>query len=66
VPPNMNADEAVELAQKVGSGTVIPHHYDMFTFNTADVNDFVTLAAAAGVPFKVLQVGERWVYRKSN
>jgi L-ascorbate 6-phosphate lactonase len=65
VPPNMNAAEAVELAQKVGSGTVIPHHYDMFTFNTADVNDFVTLAETAGIPFKVLRAGERWVYRKS-
>jgi L-ascorbate 6-phosphate lactonase len=64
VPPNMNAAEAVELAQKVGSGTVIPHHYDMFTFNTADVNDFVTLATAAGIPFKVLQAGERWTFKK--
>jgi L-ascorbate 6-phosphate lactonase len=65
VPPNMNAAEAVELAQKVGSGTVIPHHYDMFTFNTADVNDFAELATAAGIPFAVLRAGERWVYRKS-
>jgi len=64
VPPNMNAAEAVQLAGEIGSGIVIPHHYELFTFNTADVNDFVTLAQAAGVPFAVLRAGERWVYRK--
>jgi len=64
VPPNMNAAEAVELAQKVGTGMVIPHHYDMFTFNTADVNEFVVLARAAGLPFAVLQPGERWTFKK--
>lgn len=64
VPPNMNAAEAVELAQKVGSGLVIPHHYDMFTFNTADVNDFVTLAEATHLPYAVLKPAERWVFTK--
>lgn len=64
VPPNMNAAEAVELAKKVG-GTVIPHHYDMFTFNTADVNEFAVLATAADMPFVILRAGELWTYRKS-
>jgi L-ascorbate metabolism protein UlaG (beta-lactamase superfamily) len=63
VPPNMNAAEAVVLAKQVG-GTVIPHHYDMFTFNTAHVDDFAALARAAGVPFQILRAGERWTYRK--
>lgn len=66
VPPNMNAAEAVSLAQAVGSGLVIPHHYDMFTFNTADVNDFAALARNTGLTFTILQPGERWTFRKSS
>lgn len=65
VPPNMNASEAVALAQAVGTGTVIPHHYDMFTFNTADVHDFERLATDAHVPFVVLQAGERFTFHKA-
>jgi L-ascorbate metabolism protein UlaG (beta-lactamase superfamily) len=61
VPPNMNMDEALALAAAVGQPLMIPHHYDMFTFNTADVNDFVRAADAAGQPYRVLQCGERFV-----
>lgn len=64
VPPNMNAAEAVALAKAVGNGLVIPHHYDLFTFNTADVNEFVALADAADLDYAVLQAGERWIWRK--
>jgi L-ascorbate metabolism protein UlaG (beta-lactamase superfamily) len=45
---------------------VIPHHYDMFTFNTADVNDFAALARAEGIPFAILRSGERWTFSRSN
>jgi L-ascorbate metabolism protein UlaG (beta-lactamase superfamily) len=64
VPPNMNAVEAVKLAQRVGSGLVIPHHYDMFTFNTASWKIFDALAENAGIPHKILQPGERFTFRK--
>jgi len=64
VPPNMNAAEAVALAKAVGSGTVIPHHYNMFTFNSADVKDFAVLAQAEGVPFHILRPGERWMFSR--
>jgi L-ascorbate metabolism protein UlaG (beta-lactamase superfamily) len=57
----MNMDEALALAAAVGQPLMIPHHYDMFTFNTADVNDFVRAADAAGQPYRVLQCGERFV-----
>ena len=63
-PPNMNADEALALASAVGSPLVIPHHYDMFTFNTADVGDFVVLADMRRQPYRILQAGERFVWRK--
>jgi L-ascorbate metabolism protein UlaG (beta-lactamase superfamily) len=66
VPPNMNAAEAVALAKAVGSGMVIPHHYDMFTFNTADVNDFAALAHAEGLSFTILRPGERWTFSQTH
>lgn len=60
-PPNMDAAEAVALAQEVGIPLVIPHHYDMFSFNTADVSDFARRADAAGVRYRVLRAGEKWI-----
>lgn len=66
VPPNMNAAEAVALAKAVGSGMVIPHHYDMFTFNTADVNNFAALARAEDIPFAILRPGERWTLNQPH
>lgn len=63
-PPNMNAEEAVVLAREVRPRLVIPHHYDMFTFNTADVRDFKRIASAAGVPHAVLRCGERFSWRR--
>jgi L-ascorbate metabolism protein UlaG (beta-lactamase superfamily) len=63
-PPNMNAAEALALAQAAHIRCVVPCHYDMFTFNTVDVRDFEALAQAAGQPYAVLQCGEKWLYRK--
>jgi L-ascorbate 6-phosphate lactonase len=62
VPGNMTAGEAVLLASRVRPRFVVPHHYDMFTFNTIPVDDFVTEASRLphGVSFKVLKCGERW------
>ena len=39
VPGNMTAAEAVDLAGRVRPRFVVPHHYDMFTFNTVPVDD---------------------------
>jgi L-ascorbate metabolism protein UlaG (beta-lactamase superfamily) len=64
VPPNMSAEDAVELAQAVKPRLVIPHHYDMFTFNTVDVSEFTHPAHAAGVPYRVLQGGERFIWQR--
>ncbi|MFN8377599.1 MAG: MBL fold metallo-hydrolase [Anaerolineae bacterium] len=62
VPPNMNAEEALALAQEVQPKLVIPHHYDMFTFNTADVNRFADRARELRVPYAVLRTGERYTW----
>ena len=40
VPGNMSAAEAVDLATEVRPRFVVPHHYDMFTFNTVPVAAF--------------------------
>jgi L-ascorbate 6-phosphate lactonase len=64
VPPNMNAQEAVDLARAINLPWMIPHHYDMFTFNTADVHDFERIAAAAGQKYVVLRCGEKFCWRK--
>ena len=64
VPPNMNAQDAVELAQIVDARLLIPHHYDMLTFNTVDVREFAALASNVQLPFAILNVGQRFVWRK--
>lgn len=62
VPGNMSASEAVDLATRIRPRFVVPHHYDMFTFNTVPVGDFEAEASRlpTGVEAKVLRCGERW------
>lgn len=62
VAGNLNCKETAELAEAISSKCVIPCHYDMFTFNTADVNDFVKQAEKINQPYKVLQGGGRFQY----
>ncbi|MEX2592587.1 MAG: MBL fold metallo-hydrolase [Anditalea sp.] len=60
VAGNLNAKEAAALGRDIGTGIVIPCHYDMFTFNTADPGEFITASEAIGQSYVVLQCGERW------
>lgn len=62
VPGNMTAAEAVDLANEARPRFVVPHHYDMFTFNTVPVGDFEAEARRLGhgVSPRVLRCGERW------
>lgn len=66
VPPNMNMHAALKLAAEIGMPLVVPHHYDMFTFNTADVADFVVAAEAAGQPQQVLPCGQKFMFTTSR
>jgi L-ascorbate metabolism protein UlaG (beta-lactamase superfamily) len=59
VAGNLNAREAAWLGREIGARTVIPCHYNMFTFNTAPVEDFITAARQAGQNWQVLRCGER-------
>jgi L-ascorbate metabolism protein UlaG (beta-lactamase superfamily) len=60
VPGNLNAREATSLGRDIGARTVIPCHYEMFTFNTASVDDFIVAAHEVGQSCHVLRCGERW------
>jgi L-ascorbate metabolism protein UlaG (beta-lactamase superfamily) len=60
VAGNLNASEAARLGKKIGAGYVIPHHYDMFAFNTANPADFLREAQKIGQPAIVLQHGQKW------
>jgi L-ascorbate metabolism protein UlaG (beta-lactamase superfamily) len=64
VAGNLNSWEAAELGAAIGARTVIPCHYEMFTFNTADPREFVDAAASIGQRIDVLRAGERWDSRR--
>lgn len=60
VAGNLNAQEAARLGKAIHAKCVIPCHYDMFAFNTADANDFIKEAERMNQPFKVLRGGEKF------
>lgn len=59
VAGNLSGSEAVQLAQAVGVGTVIPCHFDMFAFNTVSPEVFGAAAKRAGQAYALLRNGER-------
>ncbi|MGV3520636.1 MBL fold metallo-hydrolase [Luteitalea sp.] len=60
VAGNLDAVEAATLGRDIGARVVIPCHYEMFTFNTADPATFVAACAALGQRGDVLRCGEQW------
>jgi L-ascorbate metabolism protein UlaG (beta-lactamase superfamily) len=62
VAGNMSAADAVDLASRCRPRFLVPHHYDMFTFNTVPVSHFEDEARRLpeGVVPRVLRCGERW------
>lgn len=60
VAGNLNASEAAQLGKMIGARYVIPHHYDMFTFNTADPMTFAAEAQKNQQPYTILRLGEKW------
>ncbi|GAB4033054.1 MBL fold metallo-hydrolase [Spirosoma jeollabukense] len=59
VAGNLNPDEAARLGKAIGAKLVIPHHYDLFEFNTADPADFVQACEHHNTPYRVMLLGER-------
>lgn len=60
VAGNLNCREAALLGKKIGARMVIPCHYDMFTFNTADVKEFENEANKLDLPYEILREGEKF------
>ncbi len=65
VAGNLNGIEAATLACAINAKLAIPCHYEMFTFNTASPDAFISAAAALEQPVRVLRAGERCTAEKS-
>jgi len=57
VAGNLDVEEAARLGKTIGAGVVIPCHYDLFAFNTADPKDFEIEAKKIGQAYQVLELG---------
>ena len=57
VAGNLSAEEAAWLGKEIEASIVIPCHYDMFTFNTADPKEFEEEAKKIGQPYRILEIG---------
>jgi L-ascorbate metabolism protein UlaG (beta-lactamase superfamily) len=58
VAGNLDGNEAAWLAKSIHAKLTIPCHYDMFTFNTADVSVFISACEQNGTNYKILQIGD--------
>ena len=58
VSGNFSGPEAAALAHSLTVSCVIPNHYDLFAFNTADPQEFVDACEAISQPYRVLRLGE--------
>lgn len=63
VAGNLNIQEAVSVGLNTGMALVVPHHFDMFAFNTADPEAFRADAQRRGLIFRILRNGERLTLR---
>lgn len=60
VAGNLDCKEAIALAKNIGNTTVIPCHYDLFEFNTADINYFIETAISEIQDYCVLDLGGKF------
>jgi L-ascorbate metabolism protein UlaG (beta-lactamase superfamily) len=60
VAGNLNGTEAACLAKAIEARVAIPHHFEMFAFNTETPEEFEQTAKRLDQPVKVLQAGETW------
>jgi L-ascorbate metabolism protein UlaG (beta-lactamase superfamily) len=58
VAGNLDGKQAAQLAKAIGASLVIPCHYDMFEFNTANPEMFVAECKRLDQPFHILRNGE--------
>lgn len=60
VAGNLNTEEAAALGKAANIKHIIPCHYNMFTFNTADPRDFAEKAASLQQAYTILDIGGHW------
>lgn len=60
VAGNLDTREAALLGKMIRAKNVIPCHYDLFTFNTADPADFAREAEKIHQPYTILKHGGNW------
>ena len=65
-PGNCTIEEALTIGDCAGVEWVIPHHYDMFKFNCAPIDEFISRAAQAYPQQKILapKTGSRVIYSR--
>lgn len=60
VAGNLNTEEAAELGKAAHIKHIIPCHYNMFTFNTANPQKFAEKAGALQQDYTILPIGGHW------
>jgi L-ascorbate metabolism protein UlaG (beta-lactamase superfamily) len=58
VAGNLDGREAALLAHQIGAAIAVPHHFDMFEFNTASPEEFEAQCRRLGQKFRTLRNGE--------
>ena len=58
VAGNLNGEEAARLGKDIGAELVIPHHFDLFEFNTASPDLFESRCQELDQKFYTMQLGE--------
>jgi len=58
VAGNLNGVEAAQLSKAIGARLAIPHHFDMFDFNTEPPDQFEAECRRLGQSFRTLHNGE--------
>ncbi len=59
VAGNLNGVEAATLAKTCHARLAVPHHFEMFEFNTASPDEFIHECERLQQPHRVLRCGER-------
>lgn len=57
VAGNLRGREAAALAHAIGARLAVPHHFDLFAFNTEPPDEFEAACRDLGQPFRTLQNG---------
>ncbi len=66
VAGNLDGREAAAVAKGIGAGIAIPHHFEMFEFNTEPPELFVESCERFRQAYVVLRCGERWTIAKDE